>query len=314
MVYLRHNLANRMALILLAIAVQLPHSRGEGAPEGSTDLLFDEIAPSLVLINCRLNGVEENGNGVIVKMDEKTYLLTNQHLLLGAEQINFITASGDRLAPRSVELSTSRDLVRLALEEGPGLLLSDQIKMNAPITILSGGNGKEQKFEHGKIIGVGGTMIEISAEFDESSNGAPALNAETKVVGIASYSRESSRHAMKKGTRFDESTRHFCYRVGNNGWKPVKWKTYNRKYGQAYRKHRAFADQVIAILKDRENFKASSKTAGELATQCSTHVRQLEMLTEQRDLTGFLLNEFEEHIELFEYAEKLFDNYAKSRR
>ena len=185
--------------------------------------------------------------------------------------------------------------------------------MPPPIAVLTGGNGQKQKFEHGKIIGVGGAKIEISAQFDETSNGAPAFNAKTEVIGIASYSRESSRHAMKKGTRFDESTRHFCYRIGKDGWKPVNWKTYNRKFGKAYLKHKTFADRIIAILKDPENFNASSREAAELAAACSTHTRQLKLLTDERELTEFLLNEFEEQIELFEYAGELLSDYAKNR-
>lgn len=303
----RRHLGN---CVLTALAATLLPLHGDDA---KVDYALDEIAPSLVKISYQVDGKAKSGNGVIVQMDGKPYLLTNQHIILGADKISFVTASGKRLAPRSVELSANRDLARLALMEGPSLTISALAGMNTPVAVFSGGNGKKQHVEHGKIIGVGSGKIEVSATFDDSFTGAPALNANKEVVGIASYSQESARHAMKAGTRFDESTRHFCYRVGKGGWKRVNWKTYNNKYGKAYRKHDTFCASILEIFENGESFNASVKQARKLASECRTHVRQLRMLTEHRDLTEFLLNEFEGQAELLEYAEELFLDYAKSR-
>ena len=304
-----------IALPVMIATLLLPQSYGEDSPTESIDFSSNEIASNLVLISYQVNGKKKSGNGVIIQMEDKPYLLTNQHIILGAERIRFTTASGECLAPRQVELSNSRDLVRLSLgDDSQGLPFSSKVKMNTPIAIFTGGNGKEQKVEHGKIIGIGGGKLEISAEFDDSSNGAPALNAEKEVVGITTYSREFSHHAMKSGTRFDKNTRHFCCRIGKDDWIAVNWKTYNRKYGKEYRKHDAFCSQIIDILKDRGNFNATAKRARELATECRTHARQLQLLSEQRDLTNFLLNDFEEKVELLEYAEELLLDYVKSKR
>ncbi|RKX39450.1 MAG: hypothetical protein DRP64_14250 [Verrucomicrobia bacterium] len=306
---------NHIALPALVATLFLAQSHGAGSSAEPVEFSHDEIASSLVLISYQVDGKNKSGNGVIIQMEGNPYLLTNLHIILGAEKIRFTTASGERLTPRRVELSNSRDLVRLSLEDdSQGLPFSSGAKMNTPVAIFTGGNGKEQKVEHGKIIGIGGGKLEVSAKFDDSSNGAPALNAKKEVVGITTYSREFSQHAMKTGTRFEKNTRHFCCRVGKDDWIAVNWKTYNRKYGKEYRKHDVFCTQILGILKDRGNFNASTKRASELATECRTHVRQLQLLSEQRDLTGFLLNEFEEKIELFEYAEGLFLDYVNSKR
>ena len=299
---------------IMVATLLVPQSRGEDSPQEPIGVSFEEIAPSLVLITYQVCGERKSGNGVVVEMEGKPYLLTSLHILLGAEKISFTTASGAQLAPRRVEISNNRDLVRLALEEGcPGLPLSFRAKMNTAIAVFTCGNGDGQKIEHGKIIGIGGGKVEISAGFNESSCGAPALNAEKEVVGIASYSREFSHHAMKTGTRFDNTKRHFCCRVGKNGWIPVNWKSYNRKYGKEYRKHEIFCTQIIHILKNAEEFNESEKRARELATQCKTHARQLRLLSERRDLTGFLLNDFEEKVELLEYANGQFLGYANNK-
>ena len=315
MMPLLKNSFKHIALPVMIATLLLPQSHGADSPVETVDFSSEEIASNLVLVSYQIGDRKKSGNGVIIQMEGKPYLLTNQHIILGAEKIRFTTASGERLAPRQVELSNSRDLVRLALGDGSqGLPFSGKAKMNTPIAIFTGGDGKEQKVEHGKIIGIGGGKLEVSAEFDDSSNGAPALNAKKEVVGITTYSREFSKHAMKSGTRFDNKTRHFCCRIGKGDWVAVNWKTYNRKYGKEYRKHEAFCSQIIDILKNRDNFNQSAKQARELATECRTHARQLQLLSEQRDLTDFLLNDFEEKVELLEYAEKLLLDYVKSKR
>ena len=300
---------NRYILLttLLALILTL-HPLPARTEEAALDIALDDISPSLVIISCEVDGEEQSGNGVIVEMDGKPYLLTNQHIILGAAKLRFITATGGRLAPKRIELSSDRDLARLALDEGSSLLSSPQANMDTPIVIIAGVNGQGLKKEQGKIIGVGGSKIEISAQFESSSNGAPVLNANKEVVGIASYSRESSFHAMKTGTRFEDSTRHFCYRINNCIWEPVNWKTYNRKYGTAFRKHQEFSERILSLLKDREHF--TSKKANKLAGDCRTHARQLRLLIDQRDLTSFLQSEFENQAELFEYAAQFFHRQA----
>lgn len=306
-----HPSIKKRYLNLLAIvttAFLLGFSFSDDLTESTIDYALDEVSTNLVQISYQINGKQKKGNGVIVQMDNKPYLLTNQHILLGAKNISFITLSGERLSPKRIELSARRDLARLALEKGEGLSLSPLVGMNTPVALFTGGNGK--KVEHGKIIGVGGGKIEISAHFDDSENGTPALNANKEVVGIATYSKKSSKSAMKQGTRFDEAERHFCCRIGQGDWKKVNWKSYNRKYGHPFQEHKAFCAEILDIFQSEKPFNASMKEANKLATKCRIHAHQLRILSEQRDLTDFLLNEFEDQAELLEYAEDLFLKYS----
>lgn len=268
-------------------------------------------ASHLVLIKYVVDGESKNGNGVIVEMDEKTYILTNQHILLGSDTMSFTNLEGDRLQPVQVELSTNRDLARLALKkQTSGLRCSTNVKMNMPITLLSGSEGTGHQYEEGQIIGVGGKKIEISMAFSDSNNGAPALDKNRQVIGIASYSSESSDHTMKTGTRFEEATRHFCYRIGPGGWKSVNWRDYNREFGKEYQQHKSYADEIISILKTTGQSEISSSRANELASACRTHSRQIQLLMEQKNITGFLVNELEGLDELFEYFSKWFSDFA----
>lgn len=312
MYFLKSRHLSRCLPVILAAGLIIPRLHGDESDTESFDFSREDIAPNLILITYQVRGEKKKGNGVIARMDGKPYLLTNLHILLGAKKITFMTAEGKQLAPRSVELANSRDLVRLSLEDEVGLTVSSRTKMNTPIAVYSGGDGSEKKIEHGKVIGIGSSKIEISATFDDSCNGAPALNAEKEVVGIATYSREFRKHAMKSGTRFEES-RHFCSRMGKNDWKPVNWKAFNGKYGKAYRTHEALCLRIIDIFSSEQNYTATQKQAKSLAAECRTQARQLRLLCEQQGLTDFLRMDFEERAELLEYASELFGSYAKSR-
>lgn len=301
-----------LLLSLLLLAVPAPFTIAETNTPKSIE--FSAVASQLVIVEYEQNGDYRKALGVVADMGGKPYLLTSQHILLGSSKMSFITASGDKLSPRSIELSSNRDLARLALAEGTDAieLVAEKVKMNTPITVIKAGNDPEKRIEKGKVIGIGGMKFEISTTFDEDSNGAPVLTDEGKLAGLSSHSRESVGHAMKKGTRFEEAKRHFCYRVDTKGWKRVNWRQYNSTFGKPFQEHKKLADRMIRILKDHEN-RISKKEAAELATAGRTHVRQIDLLLEKKGMTGFLTNELEEYCELFEYAEELFGDYASGK-
>jgi len=191
-----------------------------------------------------------SGSGFIASMDGKTYLFTNQHIILGAEKISFTTVSGEKLRPRKVELSNTRDIVRLLLsDEAEGFGITDEMPMDSPVGVFGGSetDGSSTGF-YGTVTGVGAEIVEVSSEFVSENSGSPVLNISQEVLGIASYVRESNTHAMKEGTKFEDRTRRFCYRLTGNQWKPVNWKKYNDKYGKFYRQHAMFTDGVIELL------------------------------------------------------------------
>jgi len=207
---------------------------------------LDDIGNKLVVIKHEMG----SGNGFIASMNGKTYLVTNQHILLGAKKISFKTATGEILRPRGVELSTSRDIARLLLIDGTeGFGITADMPMDSPVGIFGNSTADETAIElYGTVTGIGAEIVEVSADFVEENSGSPVLNIDQEVLGIASYVRESNTHAMKEGTKFENRIRRFCYRMTNTLWKPVNWKIYNKKYGEFYRKNNMFTEGVIEVF------------------------------------------------------------------
>jgi hypothetical protein len=189
----------------------------------------------------------ENGSasGFVAKIGEHYYILTNQHVLLGANKISFKTISGNELHPKKVELSTTRDIARLLLDMQEGLTISGEVKMNAPIALFGDSDGAGVVTElYGTINGIGSDLIEVSANFVAGNSGSPLLNPKKEAIGIASYVRFSRPNRTKEGTKFENKTRRFCYRIKGSDWMAVNWGSYNKKYGMTYLKN----EQLITSL------------------------------------------------------------------
>lgn len=301
------------SLLLAGFCGLLLPLAAETTETNTTDAIsinMEHVSPSLVLIKYTAKGEKEHANGVIVMMDEIPYLVLNQHILLSAERISFSTLSGERLIPSRVELSSNMDLARMPLtQDVQGLEYGGSTKMNMSVALLTGGKDKEKLLTSTHIIGIGGTKFEIDEPFSNENNGAPALNEEGRVIGIATQKKEFSKTAMKHETRFDEGPRHFCARLDKAKWQKVNWKKYNHVFGTAYREHKTFGDEVIDVLK---NGNIDLREANKLAAASRSHVQKLDLLMRQRGMTGYLHREFEDYAELFEFTEKYFSDFVTS--
>ena len=210
---------------------------------------FNDVYDKLVIIECKGKHGSWSGSGFVAAMDGKTYLFTNQHIVLGADTISFKTAKGEVLRPRAVELSATRDIARLLLEDQDAFAVSDNASMGAPLAVFGNSEGSGVATElFGKITGVGAELVEVSAEFVSGNSGSPVLNQDQEVIGIASYVRYSTPSRMKEGTQFENKVRRFCYRLTNVRWARVNWKKYNAEYGYTYRENEAMVETIFNVV------------------------------------------------------------------
>jgi len=210
---------------------------------------FNDVYDKLVIIECEGKYGKWSGSGFIAKMDGKTYIFTNQHIVLGADTISFRTAKGEVLRPQAVELAVTRDIVRLLLEDHDALAISDKVAMGAPLAVFGNSEGSGVATElYGKVTGIGADLVEVSAEFVSGNSGSPVLNQDKEVIGIASYVRYSLPSRMKEGTRFENKVRRFCYRLTGEQWGSVNWKKYNTEYGYTYRENEALVASIFEVV------------------------------------------------------------------
>jgi hypothetical protein len=311
---------------------------------------FNEIADKVVTISCESKYGRSSGSGFIANMDGKPYLLTNQHVILGADKISFKTASGKSLRPRGIELSVSRDIARLSLpEDHEGFEITGTMSIGSPIGVFGNSEGGGVATElYGKIDSVGSEVVDVSADIVSGNSGSPVLNLEQEVIGIASYVQWS--HDDEDGSE----TRHFCYRLTDTRWKRVKWNDYNKRYGKLYSEYNQFIDSIFELVSEWSSHPYSRMTAEDhedpalrkwavehnrminrimrlsdkgtatqheldntnkqikkdmrdsadaLAAVCKNKARQMRMMSQQRELSGFLKEGFEEFADRLEFAD-----------
>ncbi|WP_372846799.1 hypothetical protein, partial [Pontiella sp.] len=302
MIAVKYRLERKVVLALQALCLSI----GVQAKEAPA------LSDQLVTIECTINGASAKSDGFIAELDGQPYVITSQSRLLGAERIQIKTRSGRKILPRGIEFANARNVARLPLAEGGGLALATDFAMGDPIAVVehcNGGPGRKQ----GKINGVGADRVEVTATFEERHGGCPLLDRNGNVVGVASHAKESNPHAMKKGTRFENTTRYFCYRLDGAEWRKIDWKRYNQMFGAALLDGQRHVDDAIATLNRwSDSTEAQIKAALDdpHADRCRDHARKIRLIAEQRGATDFLLNELDMQAATLEAAAKIFDRYA----
>ncbi len=298
---------------------------------------FNDVLHNLVVIKHD----DGAGSGFVARIDGQRYLLTNQHVILGASGLSFKTLGGETLRPKKIELAASRDIARLLLDEGDGLGVSNAVGIDVPIAVFGNSEGAGVATElYGKTTGVGADVLEVSAEFVKGNSGSPLLNTDGEVLGIASYVMFSPARRDTEGTKFESQTRRFCYKITGADWQEVNWRKFNRDYGEPYAESVRFVEDVQSLLSGmnqyppqvvnaaaisdsllqkwpvgyNEALKNIRKSQGvhdyqnsmeELGSLCQKHAWRLRTRIKQRKFGGFVLSDLETKADYLESLAKL---------
>lgn len=225
------------------------------------DYAFEDISDKVVIVTCKSREGRSHGSGFVARMNEKTYLFTNQHVILGSGSFRLKTTHGESLIPRRVELSKTRDVARILIDEREGFEMGQKISLGMPVGVFGNSEGAGVATELlGEVTDFGVDVVEVTAEFVAGNSGSPVLNSQQEVVGIASYIKVTwdppseeedtwkSEDESKDENKEPDKTRRFCYRLNDLEWKPVKWNEYNGKYGNLYREGEAISAAVSEMI------------------------------------------------------------------
>ncbi len=178
--------------------------RPPGFPPGSPfDQFFHDFFP-------RIPQQETHalGSGFIISSDG--YVVTNNHVVEGADEIIVKTSSGEELKAKIIGTDPKLDLALLKISDGnlPKVRLGDSDKLRVGDWVVAIGNpfGLEQTVTagivsaKGRVIGAGpyDSFIQTDAAINPGNSGGPLFNARGEVVGIntAIYSRSGGNNGI----------------------------------------------------------------------------------------------------------------------
>jgi S1-C subfamily serine protease len=162
--------------------------------EQAYEAVVGEVGPSVVLIET------DQGLGSGVVLDDKGDVVTNAHVVEGANQFKVVTPNGDRLDATLVGAFPSDDIAVIRAKGGAGLkpaafANSDDLKVGEIVLAIGNPLGLQSSVTDGIISAVGRTVnedngvalpgvIQTSAPINPGNSGGALVDLSGEVVGI----------------------------------------------------------------------------------------------------------------------------------
>jgi S1-C subfamily serine protease len=184
--------------------------------------IYEQLRPSVVEITSTVNGrfgqSEGEGSGVII--DEQGFILTNYHVVSGADTIEVTLADGSTLPATVVGSDSGNDLAVIHVDPPAGGLtaapLGNADKLQVGDTVFAIGNpwGLEGTFTEGIVSALGRTyssdsgtrplrnMIQTDAAVNPGNSGGPLVNCYGEVIGINTLLENPTGDGVNVGVAF----------------------------------------------------------------------------------------------------------------
>lgn len=186
-----------------------PETTGQSEEERIIGI-YDNVSPAVVFITSTALSYDFQmetivpevgvGSGVVVSRDG--YILTNNHVVEGAENITVSFRPGEELPATLVGTDPATDLAVLKIDPPPDIpvaTLGDSDKVRAGMTAIAIGNpfSLERTITTGVVSSVNRTLdaetgdiifgvIQTDASVNPGNSGGPLLNSRGEVIGITS--------------------------------------------------------------------------------------------------------------------------------
>ncbi len=182
---------------------------------------------SVLIINTPDGG---RGTGFLVQRFGEVHLMTNAHVVRGANKITVMRADGRPLATtdRMEMAKDGRDLVRFKMVPAlGGVTRAEDFRLGEAVYALGNSGGLNVLTPlGGQVIGVGPSEIEVTTPFIPGNSGGPILNRRNEVLGVATYVAASKREWWARGTRFAQ-VRRVATRLDGVEWVPLSLQAFH---------------------------------------------------------------------------------------
>lgn len=172
-----------------------PNRLSDSTPK-TAEQIWTEISPSLIYVAAAgIDGTKAQGSGFIVELDGKRLVLTNRHVVKGAEKVMVGTDAETLLPSVSYKIASDLDLAVVecpeSLKAPPLRLATRPLNPGAEVIALGFPLGLSKVITRGVVSAVEDQYVLFDAPISSGNSGGPVVNQFGEVIGVATMGSQS---------------------------------------------------------------------------------------------------------------------------
>lgn len=196
-------------------------NKSQGTQESSITEVAEKVGPAVVGISNKAQGyfgLQDAGSGSGIIIDSSGYIVTNYHVIQGADNITVRLSSNKTLNASVLGTDERSDLavIKVDAKNLPVVKLGDSSKVKVGDTAIAIGNSLGEQFAGSVTAGIISALnrkieyngsvyrvIQTDAAINPGNSGGPLCDVEGKVIGINSLKMGSSLNVEGMGFAID---------------------------------------------------------------------------------------------------------------
>jgi S1-C subfamily serine protease len=182
-----------MAAVSLVVAVA---SCTQQNREKSSEQIWKDASNSIVYVTARgVDGRVAQGSGFFVKLEGKRWILTNRHVVDGAEEVSIAPQGKNPTRAQSYKISPDLDLAVIEcpadLDAQPLPLAKQQVNPGAEVFVLGFPLGLANVISRGIVGAIEDNYFLFDAPISSGNSGGPVVDRAGEVIGVATMGSRS---------------------------------------------------------------------------------------------------------------------------